>query len=208
MPVIALERQLLAVAHAAMDAHCIERALLCDLGGIELGNPGIEVAAYAGVLLARRIEREQPRGADLHDHLRQPQLLSLVLEDGLAEGLTLLCVADGVVECGLGHAHSPSGNIYPADFERAHDVLEPAAFAAAQYLGRWHAAVIKGQFSRLDSLVAQLFQPSSGSETGRARIHQERRDATVPGVRRWVSLGHREVHARPMAVGHPHLLPV
>src|SRR5262245_65636880 len=119
MPVIALERQLLAVAHAAMDAHCIERALLCDLGGIELGNPGIEVAAYAGVLLARRIEREQPRGADLHDHLRQPQLLSLVLEDGLAEGLALLCVADGVVECGLSDTYSATCNVSLANLQRA-----------------------------------------------------------------------------------------
>jgi hypothetical protein len=113
-----------------------------------------------------------------------------------------------VVERGLRDAHAARGHVDTADFERAHDVLEAPAFAAAEHLRGRYAAVVEGQLGGFNALIAELFETPARRETRRARVDEEGGDALVPGVGGDVGLGHREVDAGAVAVRHPHLLAV
>jgi proline iminopeptidase len=60
----ALDRELVRVAVAAMDAHRSEAAVDWRLGGEELGHSGISAAALALVVGARRVLDERPHRLD------------------------------------------------------------------------------------------------------------------------------------------------
>src|SRR5215210_6734297 len=111
VPVEPLDLVLLRVAVAAVDPERLLHDLLAGLRGEQLGHPGLEVRALAGVLHARGLQREQSRGLDLGGHVGELELDRLVLRDRLAEGLALLGVAQGELESALGDAHPAGRNV-------------------------------------------------------------------------------------------------
>src|ERR1700709_2013080 len=84
----ALDLVLLRVAVAAVDAEALLDALLAGLRGEQLGHPGLEAGARAGVLHPRRLAGDEAGGLDLGRHVGELELDRLVLGDRLAEGLS------------------------------------------------------------------------------------------------------------------------
>src|SRR5436190_15000755 len=141
----ALDLVLLRVAIAAVDAEALLDALLAGLGGQELGHPGLEVGALAGVLHPRRLAGDEPGGLDLGRHVGELELDRLVLGDRLAEGLALLAVAQRQLQGTLGDADAAGGDVDPANLERVHHLHEaladPRLLAAEHAPGRAAVAV-------------------------------------------------------------------
>src|SRR3954471_15300181 len=98
----ALDLVLLRVAVAAVDAEALLDALLAGLGGEQLGHPGLEVGALAGVLHPRRFAGDEAGGLDLRRHVGELELDRLVLGDRLAEGFALLAIAERQLQRPLG----------------------------------------------------------------------------------------------------------
>src|SRR5215210_2960515 len=98
-----LDLVFLRVAVAAVDPERLLHDLLAGLGGEQLGHPGLEVGALAGVLQTRRLQRQQAGGLDLGAHVGELELDRLVLGDLAAEGLALLRVAQRELEGALGN---------------------------------------------------------------------------------------------------------
>jgi hypothetical protein len=63
------------------------------LGPGQLGHRGLEVAALAGIVLARRLLDQALGALDLRHHVGQLELDGLVVPDRLAEGAALLRIA-------------------------------------------------------------------------------------------------------------------
>src|SRR6266851_3897313 len=108
---VALHGQLLDVAHAAVDLHGLTGAELGSLRGEELGHAGLEVAALACRLEPGRLVGQELGGLDARRHLGELGLDELVLHDGLTKGLTLLCIADRVLESRPGQAYAARRHI-------------------------------------------------------------------------------------------------
>src|SRR3954452_18517038 len=100
----ALDLVLLRVAVAAVDPEGLLDALLARLRGEQLRHPSLQVGALAGVLHPGRLAGEQARGLDLGRHVGELELDRLMLGDRLAEGLSLLAVAEGELQGALGDA--------------------------------------------------------------------------------------------------------
>src|SRR3954470_2148608 len=100
----ALDLVLLGVAVAAVDAQRLLGAEAAGLAREQLGHAGLEVRALAGVLQARGLDRQHPRGLELRGHVGELELDHLVLGDRLAERLALLGVADRQLEGALRQA--------------------------------------------------------------------------------------------------------
>ena len=97
-------------------------------------NPMLEVydiAALAAIFLRGGGVDEQPRGFDLRCHFGKLDLDCLVLRDRLAEGVALLRVFDGFLECRSGDTQPASGDVQALGFEPSHDLLETLAFFSA-----------------------------------------------------------------------------
>src|SRR6476620_12057056 len=155
----ALDLVLLRVAVAAVDAEAFLDAVLAALRGEELGHPGLEVGALAGVLHPRRFAGDQAGSLDLGRHVGELELDRLVVGDRLAEGLPFLAVAKGKLEGALGDADAAGGDVDAADLKRIHHLHEALAetrlLAAEDALRRALVAVVD-ELSRLDALVAHL----------------------------------------------------
>src|SRR3954447_1290469 len=155
----ALDLVLLRVAVAAVDAEAFFDAVLAALRGEELGHPGLEVGALAGVLHPRRFAGDEAGGLELGRHVGELELDRLVLGDRLAEGLPFLAIAEGQLEGALADADAAGGDVDPADLERVHHLHEALAdsrvLAAEDALGRALVAVVD-ELGRLDALVAHL----------------------------------------------------
>ena len=131
-----------------------------------------------------------------------------MLADGLAEGVPLLGVGDGVLEGGLGDAHAAGGDVDAADLKRAHDVLEATALVAAEEVAGGDAGVVEGELGGLDALVSELLELAADEEALGVGLDEEGADAAMGGLGVDVGLGEDEVDARALAVGDPHLLAV
>src|SRR5882757_6726919 len=94
----ALDLVLLRVAVAAVDAERVLDVFLPRLRGEELGHPGLEVGALAGVLHPRRFAGDQAGRLQARRHVGELELDRLVLGDRLAEGLPLLAVFERQLE--------------------------------------------------------------------------------------------------------------
>jgi hypothetical protein len=178
--------------------------------------PGLEVGALAGVLHARGLQRQQPRGLDLGGHVGELELDRLVLGDRLAERLALLRVAEPELERALGDADAAGGDVDPADLERVHHLrealVEPGLLAAEDHLGG-AAVAVEHELGRLDALVAHLLDLGRDVEAGvlaRARLllAHEAGHAAVRRIGVLVGLHQHEHDAGAQAVGDPHLLAV
>src|SRR5271155_3997076 len=101
-----------------MDAKAILDALLARLGGQKLCHPRLQVGALAGVLHPRRLASQEPRRLDLGRHVGELELDRLVLGDWLAEGLSLLAVAQRQLQSPLGDTNAAGRDVDPADLER------------------------------------------------------------------------------------------
>src|SRR3954465_1760268 len=154
-----LDLVLLRVAVAAVDAEAFFDAVLAGLRGEELGHPGLEVGALAGVLHPRRFAGDEAGGLELGRHVGELELDRLVGGDRLAEGLPFLAVAEGELERPLADADAAGGDVDAADLERVHHLHEALAetglLAAEDALGRALVAVVD-ELGRLDALVAHL----------------------------------------------------
>src|ERR1700710_472 len=216
----ALDLVLLRVAVAAVDAEALLDALLAGLRGEQLGHPGLEVGARAGVLHPRRLAGDEAGGLDLGRHVGELELDRLVLGDRLAEGLALLRVAQGELEGALGDTDTAGGDVDAADLERVHHLAEALAdaglLAAEDALGRALVAVVD-ELGRLDALVAHLLdlrRHDQALEVTRLSflpwllLGDEAGHALVGGFGLRVGLHQHEDDAGAEPVGDPHLLPV
>src|SRR5262249_54864665 len=93
-----LDRKLLGIAVAAVDAHRLDAVLERGLGGGELGHAGFHVAALAPVVRARGTLGEQARGLEPRRHVGELELDRLMLADRLAEGFAHLRIGDRLLE--------------------------------------------------------------------------------------------------------------
>src|SRR6266542_6370693 len=101
-----LDLVLLGIAVPAVDPQALLRVRPGGLGRKELGHPGLQVRALAGVLEPRRLQRHQPSGLHPGAHLGELEGDRLVLGDGLAERLSLLAVAERQLQRALRDAHA------------------------------------------------------------------------------------------------------
>src|SRR6266567_3559662 len=178
---VALHGQLLDVAHAAVDLHGLAGAELGGLRGEELGHARLK---------ARR-------------HLGELGLDELVLRDGLAEGLTLLCIADRVLEGRPGQAYAARRHIDAPALEGTHDHREARVLLAEQILQR-HARVLKDELARAQPTVAQLLQVAADPEARRALVDEQAGDAPRLGPR-WIGAYKHAKHGAVLGVGDEHL---
>src|SRR4051794_34648657 len=155
----ALDLVLLRVAVAAVDAEAFFDAVLAGLRSQELGHPGLEVEALAGVLHPRRFAGDEAGRLELGRHVGKLELDCLVGGDRLAEGLAFLAVAERELEGALADADAAGGDVHAADLERVHHLDEaladPGLLTAEDALGRALVAVVD-ELGRLDALVAHL----------------------------------------------------
>src|SRR6266851_4932382 len=129
---VALHGQLLDVAQPAVDLNGLAGAELGGLGGEELGHAGLEVAAPARRLEPGRLKGQKLGSLEARGHLGQLGLDELVLRDGLAEGLTLLGVADRVLEGRPSQAHAARRHVDAPALQGAHDHREARVLLAEQ----------------------------------------------------------------------------
>src|SRR4029450_10548983 len=144
---VALHGQLLDVPHAAVDLHGLAGAELGGLGGEELGHAGLQVAAPVRRLERGRLVGQELGGLDARGHLGELGLDKLVLRDGLAKGLALLGVADGVLEGRPGETHTARRHIDAPALQGTHDQREEGGLLAEQVLQR-HARLLKDELAR------------------------------------------------------------
>src|SRR3972149_139813 len=117
--VVALEVEALERAGLAVDPHGGGGDLLSGLRRVELGHPGLEVAALPPVLHPGGPVGHEARGGQLRRHVGQHRR-SLF---GLRPGLDVL---NRGVEGGLGHAHGARRDVDAAGLEPRPPLLEPA----------------------------------------------------------------------------------
>src|SRR5579883_1615784 len=129
--VVAFDVKLSGVAKAAKDAHGLQGNVLAHLGGEKLGHAGLQVAAFAAILLACCLLDQQARRLDVGGHVGQLELDGLVLGDGLPEGAPLLRVLDGILEGCAGHTYRAGSHVDATDLQTTHGVFEALALALA-----------------------------------------------------------------------------
>src|SRR3954471_4169478 len=155
----ALDLVLLRVAVAAVDAEAFFDAVLAGLRGEELGHPGLEVGALAGVLHPRCFAGDEAGGLELGRHIGELELDRLVGGNRLAEGLPFLAVAEGQLQRPLSDADAAGGDVDAADLERVHHLdkaLADAGLLAAEHALRRTLVAVVDELGRLDALVAHL----------------------------------------------------
>ncbi len=81
-----------------------------------------------------------------------------MLADRLAEGGALLRVANRVLERRLPDADRARRDVDPADFERAHHLLEALALPAADQIAGRHLELLEQHLAGVDSLVAEFLE--------------------------------------------------
>ena len=92
---------------------------------------------------------------------RQFEIDDLVLSDRLAEGGTLLRIADGVVEGPLSSIHRSCAHVDAAHFQPAHGVLEVFTFVTAEEVGG------------LDAFVARLVKDTADTQAWHTLFDEE-----------------------------------
>src|SRR5262249_25695144 len=93
-----LDRQILAVSHAAENLHGAVRDPPEHFGGVDFHHRDALARVLAPIDLGRRMEKEEPRRIDLDGAVGEELLNELVLTDRLAELTTLARVVRHRVE--------------------------------------------------------------------------------------------------------------
>ena len=146
---VAAHRELLGVAHAAVDLH----GLACH----PLGGPadvGLDHGRLERALALRHqagdVVRALARGLDDHRHAAELGLGQLVVADGRAEHLALGGVGEAGLVGGLHHAERPGRRLQPAVLEALHLEVEALAqpVGAADEVGLGHEPVLEAPARR------------------------------------------------------------
>src|SRR4051794_2339383 len=199
--VVALDRELIGVAHTSMDAHGIHRQLQCCLTCEQLGHAGLDVAPLAGHLALGCAACEQPGRLQPRRHLGELELDRLVLSDRLAERRPQLGVTDRCVERRTRHPDRAGSDVDTSDLERTQD-LRQAAPELADEVRAGDAVVGIRHLDGLDALVAELadlLAHGDAPEPGaRLLLDDERAHARI-------GLGGQYDEGGALAVGHPRL---
>ena len=95
----------------------------------QLGHPGLEVAALAGLVALGGEQRQLAGGGELGGHVGEVVADRLVAPDRLAERLAVLGVLQGVLERGAADAEGPRRHLDPPGLQPAHHLREAAALA-------------------------------------------------------------------------------
>ena len=120
-----------------MDLHGVVGGRPCDAGGEQLRHAGLEVAAAALVLLARRVIGDLARDHDLDRHHGDLVGDAREADDRLAELHAALGIAHGGLHRGLRHADRARRGLDACRLEGRHQLLEALPLSAAeQVLGR------------------------------------------------------------------------
>jgi GntR family transcriptional regulator len=171
---------------------------------VQLGHARLQITALAGVVLARGLLDQQPRGLQAGGHVGELQLDGLVLADGLAEGAALLAVAQCVLQRGTGQPHAARGHVDAPEFEAAYRMLEAATLLLADELVCRYPAVLEHELGAVDGAVAQLLQLLAHREA-LALLGQEQAHALVRGGGLRIGLGQDGEAGAMDAVGDPGL---
>ncbi len=193
------------VAVSTVDPHGLERGGDADLGRVELGHPGLEIGAPAGVESRGRPPGEQPRRLHLGRHVRQLQLDRLEVRDRAAESMALACVGERAVEACLRHTHGPAGDVDATELERRQRLLQPLTLLPAQHVLDRHATVAQEHFRRLRSLVAQLVEILADREARRPLFDHQHGHAPMAWLRVGIGLDQHRKRVGVARVGDPGL---
>ena len=130
-----------------------------------------------------------------------------MLRDGLAEGLTLLGIADGRVESGLRHAHGSRRYVDAPGFQAAHHLPEADALRLAYQVVGGNGVVVEVQLHGVQAAVAQLVQITAHLEPGTrfAPLHHEGAQPPVARLHFPVGAGQQAEHIAVAPVGDEHL---
>src|SRR5215203_652771 len=183
VPVEAADRVLLDVAIAAVNLHGLLGRPDGEPARLQLRLRRGEREASPGVLLERRLVREQPRRLDLGREVRQLRLDRLVFRDRPPEGDPLLRVRDCLVERPLGEADSHRRHADPAPVERLQELLEALPARPHDVVLR-HAAVLERKRPRVGRVPAHLPVWLADLIARRAVRNEQVRDLVVARPRR------------------------
>src|SRR5215831_16174064 len=174
--VVALDRQLAHVAHAAVNLHGAVGAEGRGLRGIELGHRGFDGEGQAMILAPACVVHEMTGALEAHPHVGEHLLDELELGDRLAELLALLGVREARLVGGARDAERQGADADAAAVERAHELAEAGAFAA-QDVVLGDDAILEVQLDRVGGAQAHLVLALPHVESRRALLDEKRRDA-------------------------------
>src|SRR5207237_8666052 len=123
--------------------------------GKELGQARLEVAAPAGILLARRMVDELARRHDLGGHQRKLVSNPRKGDDGLAELDAVDRVGKPEIKRASSHTQGPRGGLDACRLEGLHQLLEALSFDAAQEVCNGHLEVLEANLELLHAAIAQ-----------------------------------------------------
>jgi hypothetical protein len=174
----AADRVLDGIAVAAVDLQRVVGGGPGDLGGEQLGEAGLEVAAPLGVLLAGGEEGELAR--DLHLDRHPGELARDAGEGGqrLLELLALLGIGEAELERVAGHAHGPGRGLDARPLEGRHELLEALALDAAQEIVAGHPKAVEAERVFLHATVAEDLDLAAGEAVHREGVGRRCRGAS------------------------------
>src|SRR5712691_9545284 len=144
----ALHGELPHVTVATVELDRLVRDPVGHLGAEELGHRDLGDAVPPGIVEARRVVHQMPRGLELRDHLRHPVSQGLLVAQWAAEGVALLDVFLRVLER-LGRARERQHRGHdPLALESGRELLEAAPLDPQQTLRR-HGALVESQLRRV-----------------------------------------------------------
>ncbi len=127
---------------------------------------------------ASKLVDERLTDLDLGGQLRELELGVLEGGDGLAEGVALLDVGDGVLERAAARGHRRHRDAQPLLLELVHQHLEALPLLTEQVRHR-HAAVLEEQLAGVLPAQAELVELAPAHEAGRIGLDQQQADALV-----------------------------
>ncbi|MNL13684.1 hypothetical protein D3C87_1345970 [compost metagenome] len=161
--------------------------LLGHFRGEQLGHRRLDQGRLATVAQGRGVVHHLPRHGDLGGHVRQAECHGLMLDDRLAETLTLTGVIAGRFERSAGHAHRLRSDADTSAFEVGQG--NPVTFALfAQAIGHRDFDVFEEDLAGVGGVLAEFVLDTRDFVPRRVGRHDERADAALACRR----VGHRK----------------
>jgi hypothetical protein len=180
----ALDRQLLAEAHAAEELHRAVDHAAQRLGRMHLDHRDVLARVQALVELPGGLQHHPARGVHLDDAVGQHRLNHLEVADLLAELLALVGVGGHLLQHVAGLAHRARADLRQAHHvERAHRQLEALA-ALGQQRQRLQHQVVEEEFDVRRAADAHHLLVLADGEAGQALVDHEHRNFLVAGAGR------------------------
>lgn len=127
-----------------------------------------------------------------------------MLADGLAHGLTLLGVSQGLIQGASGETDGASGYRGASEVKGAHGDLEALAGGAEHVLGG-HADVLEGDSTGVRAALTHVDLLLADGDTGRIAVDNEGSECLTSRDLRTLGTGENEVPVGDTTVGDPHL---